>query len=62
MLPMILKGAQATQTSLLIIETFAKLRALQQMVSTATMAKTTKKSNLLKKSGELMSDFTALPL
>ena len=56
MLATILKSAQATQTSLLIIEAFAKLRALQQMVSTAATAKTTKKSNLLKKSGELMAD------
>jgi hypothetical protein len=56
MLATTLKRTQATQTSLLIIETFAKLRALQQMVSTVTTAKTTKKSNLLKKSGELMAD------
>jgi hypothetical protein len=56
MLATTLKRTQVTQTSLLIIETFAKLRALQQMVSTVTTAKTTKKSNLLKKSGELMAD------
>ena len=37
MLATILKSKQATQTTLLIIETFAKLRALQQTVATAAI-------------------------
>lgn len=56
MLATVLKSKQATQTTLLIIETFAKLRALQQTVALATTTKGAKKNNLLKKSGELMAD------
>ena len=37
MLATILKSKQATQTTFLIIETFAKLRALQQTVATAAI-------------------------
>ena len=56
MLGTILKSKQATQTTFLIIETFAKLRALQETVASATISKGNKKKNLLKKSGELMAD------
>ena len=56
MLATILKSKQATQTTLLIIETFAKLRALQQAVTGAATATGKKKNSLLKKSGELMAD------
>ena len=56
MLATILKSKQATQTTFLIIETFAKLRALQQAVASAGSARGTRKNSLLKKSGELMAD------
>ena len=56
MLGTILKSKQATQTTFLIIETFVKLRALQETVASATISKGNKKKNLLKKSGELMAD------
>ena len=59
MLATILKSKQATQTTFLIIETFAKLRALQQVVSELSspeLAEGRKKNSLLKKSGELMAD------
>lgn len=57
MLATILKSKQATQATFLIIETFAKLRALQQMVTSASSAtEEEKKNSLLKKSGELMAD------
>ena len=56
MLATILKSKQATQTTFLIIETFAKLRALQQAVTKAATAKGEQKNNLLKRSGELMAD------
>lgn len=56
MLATILKSTQATQTTLLIIETFAKLRALQKMVAAASSTTGNKKNSLLKKSGELMAD------
>ena len=56
MLATILKSKQATQTTFLIIETFAKLRSLQQTVNSASAATGDTKENLLKKSGELMAD------
>lgn len=56
MLATILKSKQATQTTFLIIETFAKLRALQQAVASASSATGASKNSLLKKSGELMAD------
>lgn len=56
MLATILKSKQATETTILIIETFAKLRALQQTVTTASTATGDRKENLLKKSAELMAD------
>ena len=49
MLGTILKSKQATQTTFLIIETFVKLRALQETVASATISKGNKKKNLLKK-------------
>ena len=45
MLATILKSKQATQTTFLIIETFAKLRALQQTVATAATSKGNQKNN-----------------
>lgn len=56
MLATILKSKQATEATFLIIETFAKLRALQTTVVSASSATGTKKNSLLKKSGELMAD------
>lgn len=56
MLATILKSKRAVQTTFLIIETFAKLRALQQTVTSASTATGTGKDNLLKKSGALMAD------
>ncbi|CAI8276857.1 MAG: Uncharacterised protein [Bacteroidota bacterium] len=56
MLATILKSRQATQTTFLIIETFAKLRALQKTVAAASSTTGNKKNSLLKKSGELMAD------
>ena len=45
MLATILKSKQATQTTLLIIETFAKLRTIQQTVATAATSKGNQKNN-----------------
>jgi hypothetical protein len=56
MLATILKSHQATEATFLIIETFAKLRALQKTVTLASTVSVDKKKNLLKKSGELMAD------
>ena len=63
MLATILKSKQATEATFLIIETFAKLRALQKKVAAAIaesnkVSSTTgnKKNSLLKKSAELMAD------
>lgn len=56
MLATILKSKQATQTTFLIIETFAKIRALQQAVASASSATGARKNSLLQKSGELMAD------
>ena len=63
MLATILKSKQATEATFLIIETFAKLRALQKTVAAAIaesnkLSSTTgnKKNSLLKKSAELMAD------
>jgi len=56
MLATILKSKYATQTTLLIIETFAKIRALQQAVTSSATATGKRKNSLLKKSGELMAD------
>ena len=56
MLATILKSKQATQTTFLVIETFAKLRALQQAVASASSATGARKNSLLKKSSELMAE------
>lgn len=59
MLATILKSKQATQTTFLIIETFAKLRVLQQTVtklSNPELEEGRKKNTLLQKSGELMAE------
>ena len=56
MLATILKSKQATEATFLIIETFAKLRALQKTVTAASSTTGNKKNTLLKKSGELMAD------
>ena len=56
MLATILKSHHATEATFLIIETFAKLRALQNTVTLASTVSGDKKKNLLKKSGELMAD------
>ena len=57
MLATILKSPQATQTTLAIIETFAKIRELTRTVGELAK-KTTKeeKEPLMKKSGEIISD------
>jgi hypothetical protein len=57
MLATILKSPQATQTSLAIIETFAKIRELTKTVNELSK-KTTKeeKEPLMQKSGEIISD------
>jgi len=57
MLATILKSPQATQTTLAIIETFAKIRELTRTVG--ELAKTTTKEEkepLMQKSGEIISD------
>jgi phage regulator Rha-like protein len=57
MLATILKSPQATQTTLAIIETFAKIRELTRTVS--ELSKKTKKAEkqpLMQKSGEIISD------
>ena len=51
MLATILKSKKATQTTFLIIETFAILRSLQQTVAAAATSKGNQKNNLLKRSG-----------
>mgnify|MGYP001160805895 FL=1 len=63
MLATILKSKQATKATFLIIETFAKLRALQKTVAAAIAESNkvsstagNKKKRLLKKRAELMAD------
>ena len=59
MLATILKGKQATQTSLLIIETFAKLKALQatvQQLAKPELTEGEEKKELLEKSSSIMAD------
>ena len=57
MLATILKGEQAVQTTLLIIETFVKIRELSRTIAALpqTEDKTVQKS-LMQKGGELISD------
>lgn len=62
MLATILKSKKATQTTFLIIETFAKIRALQQTtaeLSNHEHIESQKKKSLLQKSGKLMTDLFA---
>jgi len=57
MLATILKSSQATQTTLAIVETFARIRELSRNV--AELAKTPEKKHqneLMQKSGEIISD------
>ena len=57
MLATILKGAKAVQTTLAIVETFAKIRELTRTV--AQLAETREKfqqQTLMQKSGEIMTD------
>lgn len=57
MLATILKSKQATQTTIAIIETFTKIRKLQQNIKEATAAKTeVDKNAILQKSNELISE------
>jgi len=57
MLATILKSPQATQTTLVIIETFAKIRELTRTVKElAIKTSTEEKKPLMQKSGEIISD------
>jgi phage regulator Rha-like protein len=58
MLATILKSASATQTTIAIVETFAKIRELSRTVSqlSETQDEPTQKS-LLQRSGEIIADF-----
>ena len=57
MLATILKSPQATQTTIIIIETFAKIRSLTRNVKAlADTPVPSKKQNLLQKSGEIIAE------
>jgi len=57
MLATILKSKTAAQTTIAIIETFAKIRELSRNIkSLAAMKDEAKKKNILKKSGEIISE------
>jgi hypothetical protein len=57
MLATILKGQKATQTSIDIIETFAKIRELSRtMAELAKTSEEVKKKSLMRKSGEIIAD------
>jgi len=57
MLATILKGSKATQTTLTIIETFAKIKELTRNVKMLSEIKDDKnKKNLLQKSGEIIAE------
>ena len=57
MLATILKSPQATQTTITIIEAFAKIRSLTRTVKAlAATHDVTQKQNLLKKSGEIVAE------
>ncbi len=57
MLATILKGSKATQTTLTIIETFAKIKELTRNVKKLSEIKDDKnKKNLLQKSGEIIAE------
>ena len=57
MLATILKGERAVQTTIAIIDTFAKLRELQRTISAVTAADDDKqRQSLLEKSGKIVDD------
>jgi hypothetical protein len=57
MLATILKSAHATQTTLMIIETFAKIRELTRTINTLSGVKNEKeKQGLMQRSGELIAE------
>ena len=57
MLATILKGERAVQTTIAIIDTFAKLRELQRTISAVTTAEDDKqRQSLLEKSGKIVDD------
>jgi hypothetical protein len=57
MLATILKGEKATQTTLAIIETFAKIRQLSRNLKELTIAKDeTEQKALMRKSGEIIAE------
>ena len=57
MLATILKGQAATDTTIAIVETFAKIRELTRTVSELSGAtEETKQKSLMQKSGEIMND------
>jgi len=57
MLATILKGAKAAQTTIAIVETFAKIRELARTVSQlAETSEKFKQQSLMQKSGEIMAD------
>ena len=56
MLATILKSERATQTTIAIVETFAKLKELSRTVSALSEANGQKQKSLTQKSGELIAD------
>jgi hypothetical protein len=57
MLATILKSGQATKTTLMIIETFAKIRELTRTIKSLSVAKNeNEKRGLLQRSGELIAE------
>jgi hypothetical protein len=57
MLATILKSPQAVQTSIAIVETFAKIRKLSRtMAELAETSEEVKKKSLMRKSGEIIAD------
>jgi hypothetical protein len=57
MLATILKSKQATLTTLMIIETFAKIRELTRAINTLSVAKNeNEKQGLMQRSGELIAE------
>jgi hypothetical protein len=57
MLATILKSPQAVQTSIAIVETFAKIRKLSRtMTELAETSEEVKKKSLMRKSGEIIAD------
>lgn len=57
MLATILKSKQATKTTLMIIETFAKIRALTRTINSLSVAKDeAEKQSLMQRSGDLIAE------